>query len=198
MNKARVGDIRVIGLVAGTQIIEDIGMDVPHGVTVIIPGDLAIRSKDLWRALSQKCLFQLPSAGPPLPQLSAPPVVNFDSLRAEARILDLEKQVHQLEGDNRVLRELLNDVQARESQKLDSILSALQGGFQGGGISQIPVNFPQPRIKEEVADGSAPTFIPSSIRSKDMDARIDVPTDSQTSDISDTLEKLRRARQGGS
>jgi len=197
MNKARVGDIRVIGLVAGTQIIEDIGMDVPHGVTVIIPGDLAIRSKDLWRALSQKCLFQLPSAGPPLPQ-PTPVVVNFDSLRAEARILDLEKQVHQLEGDKRVLRELLNDVQARESQKLDSILSALQGGFQGGGISQIPVNFPQPRIKEEVADGSAPTFIPSSIRSKDMDARIDVPTDSQTSDISDTLEKLRRARQGGS
>jgi len=202
MNKPRSGDVRVIGLVAGTHIIEDIGMDVPHGVTVTIPGDMAIRSKDLWRGISQKCLFQLPSAAPPPGQyLPATPAVSViqpdpDRPRLEARIRELENKVLTLEVENRLLRELRGEPQGTQNRdsKIDSILEALQNAtlsgprpMFGGGTSR----------KEEVADGTAPTFLPSEIRMRDADVRIDIQGESSTtSDVSGAAERLRKMRQG--
>lgn len=186
------GDIRVIGLVAGTHIIEDIGMDVPHGMTVTIPGDLAVRSKDLWRALSQKCLFQLPAAAPP-PQQQQVPGADLDRIRAESRAMALEGQVRSLEAANLALQAVVQGFQARD-EKLDSILTAIQSGMV---FAQQPGASTQAVTKQEVADGTAPMFLPSEIRPKGVDARIDVQSESTESDISSTAEKLRRLRQGG-
>ena len=190
MNKPRAGDIRVFGLVSGTHKIEDIGMDVPHGVTVTIPGDLAIRSKDLWRGVSQKCLFQVPSSAPAFPHPIAPQEDDFDKMRLTARVRELEAQVQALEADKRALQDLLNVVQAREQQKLDSILLTLQNGMQSGGMFQGRT----PAKREEVVDGTAPTFLPSEIRLKDVDSRIEVQSESTVSDVSNTAERLRRLK----
>jgi hypothetical protein len=187
------GDIRVFGLVAGTHIIEDIGMDVPHGMTVTIPGELAIRSKDLWRALSQKCLFQLPAAAPPLALPQQAPGGDLDRLRAESRAIVLEGQVRSLEAANMALQAVVQGFQARD-QKLDTILTAIQSGMV---FAQQPGVSAQAITKQEVADGTAPMFLPSEIRPKGVDARIDVQSESTESDIATTAEKLRRLRQGG-
>jgi hypothetical protein len=191
MNKQRLGDVRVIGLVAGTHLIEDIARDVPHGVTVTIPGELAVRSKDLWRAIAQKCIFQLPSASPPLERVAAQ-AVDPERPRLDARIRELEDQIRSLEGENKGLRGSSAQSDDRD-QKLDSILAALQTGavFSSSFPSGVPIK------KQEVADGTAPTFLPSEIRSRDMDARIDIQSESSVSGVSEAAERLRKIRQGG-
>ena len=55
------GDITVFGLVSGIHLIEDIRVGVAHGCTVTIPVEKAQKSKDLWRALGQKCICLIQS-----------------------------------------------------------------------------------------------------------------------------------------
>jgi hypothetical protein len=179
------GDIKVIGLVAGTHVIEDIGRDVPHGMTVTIPVELAVRSKDLWRAISQKCLFQLPTVAAP-PQYPPP---DQEKPRLEARILDLEAKVRMVTAENLTLREELRRGAQDQSQKLDSILAAIQNGIPMAGVRP-------GRPPEEVADGTAPTFLPSRIKSDDLTAHIDIQGESSTADVAGAAERLRKMRKG--
>lgn len=179
----RLGDIRVIGLVAGTHVLEDISRDVPYGVTVTIPGELAVRSKDLWRAISQKCVFQLPSASPPQ-QFST----SSGRGHLEAQVKELSLQVQTLANENRSLRESLQSSSQTYSQKLDTILSALQNKaiFVDRGV--IPVSL------DEVADSTAPVFIPSKIRPEDVSVRIDVQGEIVKSDVASVAEQVRKVR----
>ena len=190
--RPRSGDIRVIGLVAGTHVIEDIGRDVPHGVTVTIPGELALQSKDLWRAISQKCLFQLPTAAPP-PHMSTPVFTDSDKAVLEAQIRELETQVRVLEAENRALKELAQTTAS--SDKLDAILMAIQSGQMSMGAATGGVR-PAARPSQEVADGTAPTFLPSEIRPRDVDARIEERKETQVSDVSSAAGRLRKLRKG--
>jgi hypothetical protein len=183
------GDIRVIGLVMGTHVLEDLGMDIPHGVTVTIPGEKAVRSKDLWRAISQKCLFQLPSVSPPPPSA---PRAGDEELAAKMRTLEernvfLEAEVLRLHG--------LLDAAGQQKNTLDEILKAVQAG---GLVQRVIVTEQGHRpVSSEVADGSAPTFIPSDITPKDAESRIEVRKEESTSgDISSAREALRKLRQG--
>lgn len=182
------GDIKVIGLVAGTHVIEDIGRDVPHGMTVTIPAELAVRSKDLWRAISQKCLFQLPTVAAP-PQLPPP---DQEKPRLEAHVRDLEAKVQMLSAENLTLREELRRGAQDQSQKLDSILAAIQNGIP----MALPAGVRPVRPPEEVADGSAPTFLPSRIKSDEMTAHIDIQGESSNADVTGAAERLRKLRKG--
>jgi hypothetical protein len=179
----RLGDIRVIGLVAGTHVLEDISRDVPYGVTVTIPGELAVRSKDLWRAISQKCVFQLPSVSSPQ-QIS----INSGKEYLEAQVKELSLQVQTLANENRSLRESLQSSSQTYSQKLDTILSALQNKAVFVDRGAISVSL------DEVADGTAPVFIPSKIRPEDVSVRIDVQGEVIKSDVSSVVEQVRRVR----
>jgi hypothetical protein len=170
------GDIRVIGLVPPTHVLEDIRMDVPHGVTVIIPGDKAIQSKDLWRAINQKLVFQLPSAAAP------PPTGPHTSTEDEAHI-------RQLEAENLALRETLKTVQ-NQQQKLDAILAALQGG---GGVI---IRAPGKAVAPDVADGTAPQFIPSEIKPREAETHIEEQREESTAAVSSAAERLRQIRRG--
>jgi hypothetical protein len=131
------GDMRVIGLVHGTHVLEDIGMDVPYGVTVYIPADKAMRSKDLHRAISTRCIFPLPSAGMPA---SSAHKAQEDVFQERIRVLEGEIQ-HlrsenlrlRIEGDTlRAEKDRLGTAPLRDAsvseQKLDAILAALQKG----------------------------------------------------------------------
>jgi hypothetical protein len=185
------GDIRVIGLVAGTHQIEDIQRDVPHGMTVTIPAELAVRSKDLWRGIYQKCLFQLPTAAAaPAPMASVP---DPERPRLEAYIRDLESQLRTMAAENMSLREELRRGSQDQTQKLDSILAALANGAALAG----PSGAAKPMFqREEVADGSAPTFLPSQIKPKDVDVRIYIQGESSQADVSGMAERLRKVRKG--
>lgn len=190
-----VGDVRVIGLVAGSHTIEDIGRDVPHGETVTIPADQAFRSKDLWRGISQKCLMQMPliaatpSYVPPQQALPAP-----ERQRLEGHIRNLEAQLRSMAAENLGLKEELRRASEAQAQKLDTILAALQNGIPvavGLGASRVAAP------KQEVADGSAPTFLPSEIKPKDVSVHIEIQGEAAPSELSNAAERLRQMRNKG-
>ena len=54
------GDVIVCG-VSEDKLIEDIGVMVPKGDVITVPGAQAYKSKDLWRLISQQVIFQLNS-----------------------------------------------------------------------------------------------------------------------------------------
>lgn len=184
-------DVRVLGMVAGIHVIEDIGVSVPHGVTVPISADQAGMSKDLWRAVGQKKLFQWPQGT--APQHVAPNGhVRDDVLQERNRFL--EERVRQLEEENRQLRATL-DAALAQQDRLDRILGALEGGGRGPAPAHRHTN--GQAATAEVADGAVPQFIPSEIAPKDASARIDLikqeGTDTDALDAKAALRKLRRA-----
>lgn len=91
-------------MVVGTQPLADIGMDVPYGREVIIPAEKAARSRDLYKAISQKQIFQLPAQ--PGPQHVAPLGHVKDDLLQE-RNQFLEQRCKHLDEENKQLREAL-------------------------------------------------------------------------------------------
>jgi len=189
---SRQGDIRVIGLVVGTHVIEDIGRDVPHGVQVIIPGHLAVQSKDLWRAINQKCLFQLPTAAPPPQFVPTSDNNSYEVEQLEAQVRGLSTRLKALEAENKVLREKQDDSQT--AQKLDEILSALQNQTQ----IMVPVGqaaFAQD--DSEKVDGEAPMFLPDKIHPEDVEARIDIKAESVPSEAAEAASQLRKLKKSG-
>jgi hypothetical protein len=191
-------DIRVVGLVAGTHLIEDISRDVPYGMVVVIPADMALASKDLWRAINQKFLYRLPSI-PNTQQVA--PMTDQEKQRLERYARELESHVLRLQSENQELKEQLKAWQDKSDAimagKLDSILAMLQAGVpvQGGAVVR-GNDSSQKTIP--LVDGSAPTFLPSEIRSKDLEARIDVQPESSSSGVSEAAERLRKMRNKGS
>ena len=203
MNRPKVtaSDIRVLGLVQGTHVIEDLGRDVAYGVEVRIAARDAALSKDLWRGISTKCLFQIPQAAPPAfhypepPKAAPAPIVTTTAVQdpqLTSQVQNLTSQMRTLEEENKSLREAMKQNSDANAEKLDAILSAVQNGAfaapAGNGATTAP--------KEEVADGSAPTFLPSQIRPTDMEARIDIQGTSADSTVSSARERLRQLKKG--
>lgn len=188
-NPAINGDVRVVGLVSGTHLIEDIGRDVPYGVMVTIPADLALSSKDLWRGVESKCLHRIPAV------LSN--AVDQEKVRLRQYITELESHLARLTQENEALKAQLSEkstlVAPSYDAKLDSILAAIQNvALVAPGSVGTNVTTKRPT---EMVDGSAPTFLPSEIKPKDVDARIDVQGEkAESSGLSEAAEKLRKLR----
>jgi hypothetical protein len=194
------GDVRVIGEVAGTHVLEDIGRDVPQGVVVTIPGELAIRSRDLYRAIAQKyirCLnsteFSRYSAQQQLPSIKKPPsppppsYPQTKELEDQVRILAVQAQ--QLKAENVALKTALQQASQTQDQKLDSILVAIRNI----SLSDRSIDGFEKVLKEEVAE-LAPVFIPSKIRPDAVSIRVDIQGENSQSDISETLSQLRKLK----
>ena len=208
------GDVKVFGLTPGTHVLSDIGMDVPQGVTVVIPGAKAYASKDLWRAIAQKCIFHL-STGPAGVSTVKPPPnpnVELDTLRGQLRALTdentrLREALVASNDENTRLRETLTrasemppspsiapaaDPQVQE--KLDSIMALLQAG--GGPL---PTGVFRPELSGNgLVVGEAPAFIPSNIKPGDVDV-VQISTTSEESNgagIGGAASALRKLRKG--
>lgn len=190
-------DVTVMGLVSGTYIIEDIQMDVPHCTVVTIPAEKAHRSKDLWRGISSKQLFQIRTAPVAHP---APPHVNGvveKELRDKQRLLETEnEELRQKLVDQHVAShrqsEDFTQAMAIQREQLDKVINLLAAGVTVGGGSS---SQPTAKAVSEVVSGEVPTFIPSSITPKNADARIDIKTTETDSSVSDAAGKLRGLRQ---
>ncbi len=178
-----MSDVRVMGLVMGTHVLEDIGMDVPFGAVVTIPADRASRSRDLHRAISSKQVRCLPSAAhtnPMQPAATGP--------ASDARIQMLEQECFRLRAE-------LDTANTVHDAKLDAILAALRNGVPV--MAGAPVRGIKPPTEQlEVANGDAPVFIPSDVRAEG-EARIDTKTsETASSSVSDAADRLRRLRAG--
>ena len=198
-----MSDVRVMAVKTGTVHVEDIGVSVPHGTVVSIPGDKALASKDLWRYISQRLLFQL-HAGPihrgspvPLPDIPKPvatPQGSFPPPSPQVEALLKEA----LEQRERVLYAALMAQQERllaVEAKLDAVLDAVK---QPRVVVQAPVVSDRPRStpRAEAELSDTPLFIPSEIGMKDVSARVNVSEEAQESAVGDAAAALRKLRRG--
>lgn len=202
-------DMTVVGLVHDSHIIEDIGIIVPKGTAVAIPGHLTIRSKDLYRALTQRFIMQLHRLPP-----SAHGAQAAGSL-SQAETARLQDEVARLTNQNLALvargetletelastRGKLDSVQAElakknaETSKLDDILSAIRDRPQV--INQVVQgsSVGSPMVPQERVSSDTPHFIPSQIRSDTTGERIFVEeSTSTTSNVADAANRLAALR----
>lgn len=211
MRKPTLGDIRVVGLVPDKHTIEDISVNVPYGMTATIPAEMAVRSKDLWAAINQHRVLKLDSKAP-VPKFLPPTALNMpdnkerERLEAKVRELtektqELQTEVQGLRTENQSLRTNLMHASSRAptvstadpelGSKLDAIMAAIKSGIpaSGKGFGEITVR------GTELADGEAPTFLPSQIRPDDADVRIDIQgQSSESSSVTSAAERLRKLR----
>lgn len=175
-------DVTVFGLLVPTCVLHDIGMDVPHGETVVIPAEKAQRSKDLWRSIGQKQIFRLmqgPQSKKPFPPL-------------DPHILPIPDRTKELEAENQALKTALST----QAAKLDTILSLLQAGIPLSALTAAPRASTAP--VSQVVGGEAPAFIPSSITPENSEARIEPKrAEVDNTDVSGAAGKLRELRQKG-
>src|SRR5581483_10290219 len=123
-----MGDVVVFGLDTQTVPLDDIMMDVPHARTIIIPEERALRSKDLWRAISQKRIFRLsPDPSLKMTPAAVPPTLPGPS-PAEIQLKALQGENTSLRVENASLRARIEVLEALApgSGKLDEILKLLQ------------------------------------------------------------------------
>jgi hypothetical protein len=86
----------VVCSVAEDIVIEDINTPVPKGDSVVIPGEMAHRSTDLWKYLSQGKLFRLNSHPVRALRGEAPDTVREG---LQEQVASLEREVQQLQGE---------------------------------------------------------------------------------------------------
>jgi hypothetical protein len=178
-----IGDVTVIGLAPVTCPLEDIAMDVPHGTSVVIPAEKAAKSRDLWRAVSQRLLFRLDN-GVMLTKTAPNPL--------SSEVAELRDRVRVLEEENRMLRATLEHKDAASQVKLDAILAMLQSG----PVARVEAGGP---ARSEVVDVAPPPFIPSKIRSEEpFNAHVQAEQGSSEAEgVTAATSALRRIRQGG-
>jgi hypothetical protein len=207
-----MSDVIVTNVRMGTYVISDIGIDVPHGVVVHIPSEKALRSKDLWRGISQRTLFQFhPSAIHKGALMPAQPPEPLPPLPPEPTTYQApETIVHALTEHNKALTlaverrdEVLFALVAEQQRQLaeqgkqlaeavrllrERPLAGAASTNTTGSVSGLP----------DVVNGDAPVFIPSTIKPKDVEAHVSVQTEaSEGSSVSGAASALRRLRQGG-
>lgn len=191
-----VGDVTVVGLDTSTVVLLDIGMDVPHRVVVTVPADRATLSKDLWRAISQRRLFQL-HAGPAT-QAPVRPVV--PPMASDA----WQNKCRALEAENAQLRSRVAELEAHvcpvvptsdPTGKLDEILALLRSGGTVVAVGQAPAARAE---QKGVVEVDVPAFIPTEIKPKDIEGRMaEVQSEtSEATNLGSAASALRKFRRG--
>lgn len=184
------GDVVVLGLVSPSHFLTDIQTEVPHMGQVVISGEKAIHSKDLWRAISSRQIYQLNT----LPNLSR-------SAMSSTLEADLRGRIAELEVENRVLKATILESQSTQKptvdytaqqEKLDAILRMVSNPGFSAASNLRPISSDQ--VKDEPL-----LFIPSTITPVDAETRIESKTEeSESSGVSGAASKLRdmRKKQG--
>jgi hypothetical protein len=206
-----MNDVKVINTKTGTILIEDIFVDVPHGVVVSISAEKAHRSKDLWRLISQRLLFQfhggsIHSAAPhgmphpaplPVPTVAAPPPpVPTAAAPPTALVSALEEQ-------NRLLREEMSHrdqafaaVLIVQQERFNEMAALIRGVSAGSGGASSAARAEKPA--SDAPSGDAPLFIPSTIKPTDVKDYVNVQKDEgQAGGVGAASAALRKIREKG-
>jgi hypothetical protein len=191
----------VVGLDPTTVILGDIGMDVPHRVTVTIPGEKALISKDLWRAVNQKRVFQLRSNQLPTPKSTS--FVEMEALKEKYN--QLQEISSRVQAENVKLREALATKEA-ELQSLRSQNSEVKDYFAQikSLILQNPgqANPSEQRVVVKPTESfyvpvlEAPAFIPARIKSDELgEQRVEIASETtEASSLTEAQNMLRNMR----
>ncbi len=192
--------MRVIYVKTGVLPLRDIQVDVLPGVVTVIPAELALRSKDLYRAIGQRLLMQvhpgaihepLPRPMPPIPEPPAP----LPGLTPSVREHVLEEEVRLLRDALERREQLLLSVLVAQQGRLEALGTALQG--LGQGVARAPTTgFSAPAaLPPSDVMGDAPLFIPSTIKPQDVEGSVSIRANTQEgAGISAATEALRKAR----
>jgi hypothetical protein len=184
-----IGDVTVVGMTMGDHVLEDIGTSVPQGMIVTIPAEQALRSRDLWRAISQKQIFRL-NTGPQASVVQPmQPTDNSEALLEQNRLLqkelaDSRAQTASVLAQNAAVLEQLR----AQGDLLKNLTVAVSQGIRGA-----------PQAVSASSEGAplsddAPTYIPSTIKPQDAEVRIESNLEETKGDISDKRSKLRQLR----
>jgi hypothetical protein len=196
-----MSDIRVVAVKTGIVFIEDIGVDVPYGNVVSIPAEQALRSKDLYRYLSQRVLFQLHAGavhGPspmPLTDLPKPEPAPPAPPPGSQRDVALDQQVSMLRAALEQREAVFVAVLSAQQAQFAEVLEALRRQPQTIVVQATPHGATHPALSS-MPSTDAPMFIPSEIKPKDVDARVNIESTSQESGVADASAALRRLRGG--
>jgi hypothetical protein len=191
--------ITVIGLVAETHYIEDIRVQVPYRMAVVVPAPLAFRSRDLQTALQQRRVMQLGNVLPAgsvyrgtgaVPGASNPNPLPVPAEEPAQWKAERESLLRELESSR------AQTVQLRTmNEALQSLLTTMSG--QLTGIQRVletlklqGVLVPTPERVTEVA----PMFIPDNIRTEASEVSITVPESKVDTDLSGARGALRALR----
>lgn len=113
-------DVKVMGLVSGIHVLQDINMDVPHGVVVTIPALLATQSQDLWRAISQRLVTQVTTSATPVYQTK--PNLDPERVRLETQFKEQTALVDSYKVELADIKKQLElAVQERDAAKAQTI-----------------------------------------------------------------------------
>jgi hypothetical protein len=174
------GDVTVYGLTMGHCYIEDISVLVPHNTVVTIPAEQAYRSKDLWRAISQRRIFQL-RTGPgqvSWPVSSSVPVAGQDGVLMEAL------------AEQKAMNEALLAILTEQRAAIRDLTAAI-----GNLRSSQPVAVSTVTNSGDTVDGAAPTFIPSVVMPDVREQRIQGNSgQSDDTGVADARKRLRAIR----
>ncbi len=185
------GDVTVLGVTMGDHVLEDIQMSVPQGMIVTIPAELALRSKDLWRAVAQKSIMRIHAGPIGAPIQVAPQQTNHDVI------------VESLSAQNRQLQQTLDDQRVMNAAILEQLrlqteaFKVMAARVEATGV-QVRVVAAQPTVAGVPAallPDDVPTYIPSSIKPVEADVRIETQQEeAQGADIANKRNKLRQLR----
>lgn len=183
-------DVTVLGMIVPTCVLADIGMDVPHQRTVTIPGEKALKSKDLWRSIGQKSLMRLPNGPGRVP----PPVLGDHSNDTVLQRLEaLEQENHQIRVGLQEQAVRLERFEKESEGKLDEVLRLLRSGIVMTATSVSPSKTVPHQDSGVVED--APIFIPGTIAPANASVRIEkAESEGDGKSLSEASGKLRGLR----
>ena len=177
-------DVIVFGGTMGGHFIEDINVHVPQNMTVVIPAEQAIRSHDLWRALSQRTLFRLHHGPPPGP-MTMPALVTA-SIDVSAQSRELQETL----AEQKELTAALRKQMAEQSALLETLVHAL-AQVQG---QTAQVSSSEPR-RDKASAQDVPTFIPATIKPENAETRINANMgEAEDSGLAESRSRLRNFR----
>lgn len=194
------GDVTVVGMVSGRHVIEDIGYSVSLNQQVTIPGNLALVSKDLWRAISSRCLFQLkPTLTKPTSTEEAKTEENLQAeisaLRSQLALKD--KRIQDLEVALVQTQKQLVEFEGGQAGKLDAILNLLKDRPQQVIVQEKRVSgiVESRETSLDLVQLEVPAFIPATIRPEITESQVEVQSSTSTSSgVEDASSKLRQLR----
>lgn len=204
------GDVLVCG-VSEDVLVEDIQFSIPRGHAIVVPGDKANKSKDLWRLISQGTVFKLQTNSLLHPSKTQKPSEAAEEEKNEAlktQIEDLASQVTGLRDELQRAKFKLSEQAALEAEvgrlqaenarlradlatrdgldsKLETILSA---------VKDRPATVVVQGSTQKTATPSddAPIFIPSQIKGEGGESRVNVQeTTSDGSGVAGASQALR-------
>jgi hypothetical protein len=177
------GDVTVFGITMGQYVIEDIRVIVPQHEVVVIPADKAFQSRDLWRAINQRKVFQLHAGTKTWPNGQVPPAVET------AALADQNKMLEQALADQKAQNAAVLEAMAEQSRVIQQLMQTVTNLRVAPGASAPEA--PQ----TDVPSADAPMYVPSTVKPDVKEQRIKAQqSSSDASGVDNARSKLRAFR----